>query len=146
MLDAPAHLFDVEPRARYGFGVQGMNYHLFGDKYIEVPNEPEALAINYYLKADAPAAAKITVKDLPGKVMRELEGPAKRGLNRALVPLAGGGGRGLVVAAGGGGRGRGGAPATPPLAIGDYTVTVEVAGQSLTKPARVRHGSLIPDR
>ena len=43
MLDAPAHLFDVEPRARYGFGIQGMNYHLFGDKYLEVPNEPEAL-------------------------------------------------------------------------------------------------------
>ena len=43
MLDKPAHLFDIEPRARYGFSDQGMNYHLFGDKYLEVPNEPEAL-------------------------------------------------------------------------------------------------------
>jgi hypothetical protein len=25
-----------------------------------------------------------------------------------------------------------------PLAIGDYAVTVDVAGQSLTKPARIR--------
>jgi hypothetical protein len=25
-----------------------------------------------------------------------------------------------------------------PLTIGDYTVTVDVAGQTLTKPARVR--------
>src|SRR5439155_466640 len=73
---------------------QGMNYHLFGDKYIEVPNEPEALVINYYLKADAPAPAKITVKDPSGKVLRESEGPAKAGLNRALVSLSGGGGRG----------------------------------------------------
>jgi hypothetical protein len=135
VLDQPAHLFDIEPRARYGFSVQGMNYHLFGDKYLEVPNEPEALLINYYLKADAPAAAKITVKDPSGRVLRETEGPAKAGLNRALVNLAGGGGPGFGGGAAAGGRGRGG---VAPLAIGDYAVTVDVAGQSLTKPARVR--------
>jgi len=134
VVDKPAYLFDIEPRARYGFSVQGMNYHLFGDKYIEVPNEPEALMVNYYLKAEAPAAAKITVKDPSGKVVRETEGPAKAGLNRAPVSLAGGGGRGGPA----GGRGRGGAPAVAPLAVGDYMVTVDVAGQSLTKPARVR--------
>jgi photosystem II stability/assembly factor-like uncharacterized protein len=136
-LDKAAYLFDIEPRARYGFSTQGMNYHLFGDKYLKVPNEPEALAINYYLKADAAAAAKIAVKDPSGKVVRELDGPAKAGLNRALVNLAGGGGRG-GPGGGGGGRGRGGAPGPGPLAVGDYTVTVDVAGQSLTKPARVR--------
>jgi photosystem II stability/assembly factor-like uncharacterized protein len=131
VLDAIAYLFDVEPRARYGFSTQGMNYHLFGDKYIEVPNEPEAFVVNYYLKTDASGAAKISVRDFSGKVVREMEGPAKAGLNRALVQLGGGAGRG-------GGRGRGGAPATAPLAVGDYTVSVEVAGQSLSKPARVR--------
>jgi photosystem II stability/assembly factor-like uncharacterized protein len=139
VLDEPAHLFDIEPRARYGFGTQGMNYHLFGDKYLEVPNEPEALVIHYTLKADASSAAKITVKDLSGKVVREIEGPAKAGLNRALVPLAGGGGRGFGGGGGaGGGRGRGGAPAVAPLTVGDYTVTVDVGGQTLIKPARVR--------
>ena len=132
VLNEPAHLFDIEPRARYGFSTQGMNYHLFGDEYIEVPNEPEALVVNYYLKADAASGAKVTVKDQAGEVVRTVEGPAKAGLNRALVPLNGFGGRGR------GGRGRGGAPAVAPLAIGDYTVTLEVAGQSLTKPARVR--------
>jgi photosystem II stability/assembly factor-like uncharacterized protein len=132
-LDEPAHLFDIEPRARYNFSTQGMNYHLFGDKYIEVPNEPEALVVNYYLKADAASGAKITVKDFSGTVVRTLDGSAKAGLNRAFVPLGGAGGRGF----GGGGRGRGGA-AVAPLAVGDYTVTVDVAGQSLTKPARVR--------
>jgi len=131
VIDEPAHLFDVEPRARYGFSTQGMNYHLFGDRYLEVLNEPEALVISYYLKADAGGAAKIAVKDFSGKVVREIEGPAKAGLNRALVQLAGGG-RGF-----GGGRGRGG-PAIAPLATGDYTVTVDVAGRTLTKPARVR--------
>jgi len=138
VLDAPVHLFDIEPRARYGFGTQGMNYHLFGDRYLEIPNEPEALVVNYVLKADAPAAAKIAVKDASGKTLREVEGPAKRGLNRALVPLAGGGGRGAGGGgAAGGGRGRGATP-TPPLAIGDYTITIDVGGQTLTKPAKVR--------
>jgi photosystem II stability/assembly factor-like uncharacterized protein len=137
-LDEAAHLFDIEPRARYGFSTQGMNYHLFGDRYLEVPNEPEALVVTYFLKADAGGAAKIQVKDSTGKVVRELEGPAKAGLNRAIVQLAGGG-RGFPGGGGGaGGRGRGGAPAIAPLAVGDYTVTVDVAGQTLTKPARVR--------
>jgi photosystem II stability/assembly factor-like uncharacterized protein len=122
------HLFDIEPRARYGFGSQGMNYHLFGDKYLQVPNEPEALVINYYLPADASGAAKINVADQAGHVVRELTGPAKRGLNRALVMLGGSGG----------GRGRGAGPIVAPMAVGEYVVSLEVAGEHLTKPARVR--------
>ena len=49
------------------------------------------------------------------------------GLNRALVSLGGGGGRG----------GRGG-PAVAPLPAGDYVVKIEVGGDTLTKPAKVR--------
>jgi len=131
VLDKTAYLFDIKPRARYGFSVQGMNYHLFGDKYLDVPNEPEALAINYYLKADAPSAARITLSDSTGRVVRQLEGPAKRGLNRAFANLNGSfGGRG--------GRGRSDGPGEGPLSVGEYTVTVDVAGEKLTKPARVR--------
>jgi hypothetical protein len=114
-----------------------MNYHLFGDKFLEVLNEPEAFVLSYFLKSDAGSPAKITVKDAAGKVVRELEGPSKAGMNRAQISLAGGGGRGFGGGGGAGGRGRGGPP-TPPLAVGDYTVTVDVAGQTLTKPARVR--------
>lgn len=135
VFDRTAYLFDIEPRARYGFSSQGMNYHLFGDKYLSVPNEPEAFAINYYLKADASSPAHITVTDSTGRVVRRLDGPAKRGLNRAYAGLNGSfRGRG-----GGQGRGRGAAtPADGPLQIGEYTVTVDVAGEKLTKAARVR--------
>jgi hypothetical protein len=132
VLDKSAHLFDIEPRARYGFGTQGMNYHLFGDKYLEVPNEPEALTVTYYLKADATPGARITIADLTGRPMRDLQGPARQGLNRVSVTLtAAGGQRGRGAAAG---------PAAPsgPLAIGDYVVTLNVAGATLSKPARVR--------
>jgi len=144
LLGRNAHLFDVEPRARYGFSTQGMNYHLFGDKYIEVPNEPEALVVNYFLKADASAPARVTVTTPGGLTVRQLEAPARRGLNRALVMLAGGGGRrgggggGGGGAAGGRGAGQAGVALAGPLAVGDYSITLEVAGERLTKPARVR--------
>ena len=137
VLAKTAHLFDVEPRARYGFSTQGMNYHLFGDKFLEVPNEPDALVINYYVKADSTEQARIRVADPAGRVVREQQAPARAGLNRVLVNLLGaGGGRG---GGGAGARGQGaGAGPAGPLAVGDYVVTVEVAGQTLTKPARVR--------
>ncbi len=138
VISQDAHLFDIEPRARYGFSTQGMNYHLFGDKYLEVQNEPEALVVNYYLAANGSDDARITVTDPSGKQVRQLTGPAKKGLNRALVSLAGGGrgGRG----GGGAGGGRGGTPAADsgPLAIGDYLVTVETGGAKLSKRATVR--------
>jgi photosystem II stability/assembly factor-like uncharacterized protein len=127
-----AHLFDVESKPRYGFGTQGMNYRLFGDRYLQVPNEPEGLTVNYYVKTVGDSA-QITIADASGRVVRQMSGPAVRGLNRVFVSFVGGGGRG----AGGGGRGGGGA-ATVPLGVGDYVVTLDVAGQKLTKPAVVR--------
>jgi len=136
VLAKPFHLYAVEPKARYNFSTQGMNYHLFGDKYLEVMNEPEALVVQYHLAADASGQAQITVADVSGRAVRQLTGPVRAGLNRALVSLAGGGGG----RAGGGGAagGRGGGPAAAPLAVGDYTITVDVAGEKQTVPARVR--------
>jgi hypothetical protein len=138
VLNKSAYLFDIKPKARYGFGSQGMNYELYGDKYLSVPNEPEAIVINYYLKADQPAGAKVTVTDKDGRVMFERTGaPSKAGMNRVLWSLAGSGGRGGRGGGGGRGGAAGAAPA-PPATVGDYTVTVDVAGEKLTKPATVR--------
>jgi len=133
VLDKRAHLFDIEPRARYGFSTQGMNYHLFGDKFLEVPNEPEALVINYYVKADAAGASATITLTGPGGRKVTVQGPARAGLNRANISLAGGGG----------GRGRGAAPggASGPLEVGEYEVTVAVGtdgSSTMSKPARVR--------
>ncbi len=137
VLGERAHLFDIEPRPHYGFSTQGMNYHLFGDKYIEVPNEPDALAIRYLLQADDAAGAKITVADpMDGSTLAELNGPARAGLNtvywnmQRVEPGQGGRGRGRS-----GFGGRGGGPPVPP---GTYRVTVEVSGQTLTKPGTIR--------
>ena len=130
MLDKTVHLFDVEPRARYGFSTQGMNYHLFGDKYLEVPNEPDALVDQLLPEGGRSARrAHVTITDALGKPVAQLNGPAKAGLNRAewtmqitagAAPPAGGPGR-----AGGGGGGRGG-QVGPPAPVGDYLITLEV--------------------
>jgi hypothetical protein len=136
VLAKDAHLFDIEPKARYGFSTQGMNYHLFGDRYLEVPNEPEGLVINYFAKAAANARLRIT--DPAGHPVRDIQGSARPGLNRLVVPFAAGGGqRGRGAGAGGGGASGATAPSAA-LTVGDYLVTLDVGGQSLTKPARVR--------
>ena len=140
VLDKNVHLFDIEARPRYGFSGQGMNYHLFGDRFIEVPNERDALTINYYLKAADSAGARVTITDVLGKPMAQLSGPARAGLNRAewnmqitagTTPPAG------PPARGGGGGGRGGQMG-PPAPVGDYVVTVEAGGEKLTKLGKIR--------
>ena len=83
--------------------------------------------INYYVKADVEAGARVTVADAGGRVVATLTGPARRGLNRVQWSLGGGGG----------GRG-GGAAAGGPPPVGDYVVTLEVGGEKMSKPARVR--------
>jgi photosystem II stability/assembly factor-like uncharacterized protein len=132
VLSEDVYLFDVKPKARYGFGTQGMNFELYGDKHLRVPNEPEAFAVTYYVQADQQTRARVTVADERGAVVRQLDGPAQAGLNRVFVPL-GGGGRGR-----GAGGGRGANPPVAPLALGTYQVSLVVAGKTLIKPAVVR--------
>ncbi len=134
------HLFDIEPRPYYGFRALG-NFHLFGDKYIEVPNEPDGLVITYYLRSAQAGGARVTINDISGEQVAFLEGPSEAGLNRTLWNMrrGGGGDRGGGSGRGGGGRGafrgRGGAPTLPP---GEYRITVEVAGQQRSTVGRIR--------
>ena len=92
-LEKNAHLFDVEPRARYGFSAIG-NYFLRGHSYLDAPNEPDAIVINYYVKSDVESGARVTVAEPGGRVLTTLTGQARRGLNRVQWSLGGGGGRG----------------------------------------------------
>ncbi|HVZ19805.1 MAG TPA: hypothetical protein VG871_02015 [Vicinamibacterales bacterium] len=125
VLNHAPYLFDIEPRARYGFSDQGMNYHLFGDKYLQVPNEPDALVVNYLLPADPKAPVHVRLTDAHGHTLRDVTATAKAGFNQTLVPLNGR-------------RGRGDQAAAQPIDVGTYTVTLVVDGQTLTKPGRVR--------
>ena len=103
---------------------------MFGDKYVRVPNEPDALSIYYYLGSDGDQA-HLTIRKADGAVVREFYGPTTPGLHRAAWPLNGGAGPG------GGSGGRGGPPPGP-VAPGSYQVTLTVGGQTLTKTAVVK--------
>ena len=100
VLAKPFHLFAVEPRTAYNFRAQG-NFHLFGNAYIEVPNEPDALIVNYALRARDAAGARVTIADIKGTELAQLKGPSEAGLNRVqwnmragAAPAGGRGGRG----------------------------------------------------
>jgi hypothetical protein len=157
-LGRAAYLFDVEPSVQYNFGSQGMNYPLYGDKYLRVPNEPEGMVVDYWLGAGtsgSEAPVRITVTSEAGAVVRVVSGTTQRGMNSVVIPFTvrrrrfARGGAGVRSRAGAGAGARGGgargaagtldadAPAGA-LTPGRYTVTLEAAGQRLTKPAVVR--------
>jgi hypothetical protein len=128
VLAKPFHLFNPEARTPYNFRAQG-NFHLFGNAFIEVPNEPDAILITYYLRAKADTGARVTVFDIKGEQVAQLKGPSEAGMNRVPWNMRAGGtaptGRG----------GRGGGPTAP---VGDYRVTVEAGGQTASTIARIR--------
>ncbi len=131
VLSKPFHLFAVEPRTAYGFRALG-NFHLFGNKYIEVPNEPDALIINYYLRAKADGEAVATVFDIKGDRVAQIKGPGEAGLNRLSWNMR----RGSASTGSGQGPSTGSGQAMMPP--GEYRVVLEAGGQQQTTIARIR--------
>ena len=125
MLDAPLHLFDIEPRMPRGEGAWA-NYRLYGDRHMRTANEPDAIRIDYYVR-EATEKAAVTIADASGAVVRTLDGPARGGINTISWNMMGN-------AAAAGGRGFADRPRLPP---GDYTVTVTVGDATARKPARI---------
>jgi hypothetical protein len=121
-----------------------MNYHLFGDRYVEVPNERDALDINYYLKSADASSARVTITDIAGKPVAQLSGPGRAGLNcvewTMLTMPAGATAASAGCGQTGGGRGGGGRGGNvgAPAPVGDYIVTLEIGGEKLTKIGRIR--------
>jgi hypothetical protein len=132
ILAADVHLFDVEPKTQRFYGGIG-NYQLLGDSHLFTPNEPNAVVVNYFLKAKAAGPAKVVVADSYGKVLAELSGPAEAGLNTILWGMRAQ--RSGQPAGRGPGMGGGGAMVDP----GEYVVTLEAGGKTLTKKAVIRY-------
>ncbi len=131
VLDEDVHLFEIEPETQRVTAALG-NYQLLGDSHLFTPNEPNAVTVNYYLKAKIDGPIKVTVAALGGDVLAELEGKGEAGLNTVSwdmrprrpgakpSPYPGFGGGRLVDP-------------------GTYVVTLEVAGGKLTRKAVIRY-------
>jgi hypothetical protein len=124
------HFFDIEPRTQRVYGGIG-NFQLLGNSHLFTPNEPNAIVVNYFLKTKAEGGVKIKVADVSGAIQAELVGKGDAGMNTVLWGMrpqrAGQGGQR--------GAGMGGGAMVDP---GEYTVTLEAAGTTLSKKAVIR--------
>jgi hypothetical protein len=77
------HFFEIKPRIQRVTSGWG-SYRLYGDSHLFTPNEPDAVAINYYLKDKPKEKVKITVTDSDGQVLAELPGKVEPGINTIL--------------------------------------------------------------
>jgi photosystem II stability/assembly factor-like uncharacterized protein len=127
------HLFDIEPKTQRVYGGIG-NYQLLGDSHLFTPNEPNAVVVNYYLKAKAEGAVKVTIADPYGQVLAEITGKGEPGINTiqwGMRPQR----QGQQAGRGPGMGGMGGAMVNP----GEFVVTLEASGKKLSKKAVIRY-------
>jgi hypothetical protein len=108
-------------------------------------NAPRGAAINYYLKGAAAGPVKITISDVTGRVIRDLEGAGTAGINRVQWNLAPNAPQGAQGGRGGGGGGGGGfgAASVPP---GMYKVTLTIGSTTLTKTVEVLEDRWMEER
>jgi len=91
ILKRDGHLFGVRPALR--FATRFTRYGI-GDKQFAAPNPPYGALITYYLKSkpDDKTSVSIQILDASGKLVQELDKPAKeKGLNRVTWNLRYGG-------------------------------------------------------
>jgi hypothetical protein len=130
-----AALFAIEPRIQWTLRRSALG-DVEGDRVFNAPNEPAGAAIVYYLKSAAAEKARISVSTPGGEPVAKLDGPAAAGLNRVVWDM-----RRTAVS---------GPPAGPQSAAspprfsggrlvppGEYVVTLEAGGRTLTRRARL---------
>ncbi len=126
------YFFAVRPKAERAERTFGGNYHLYGDRYLPTPNEPEAISINYYLKAETQEKIKVTISDPFGKLIQTLEGTGHAGMNRVAWEMSWQGAEKEVS--------REQLEKDPFAGLvkpGEYLVTIELGAKKLTQRARI---------
>jgi len=129
-------LFEVEPKIQWTWRRSGIGDSQ-GDRIYEVPNEPNGLTVNYFLKAKAAGPVKVRISGPFGEDVAALEGKAEAGLQSVFWDMR-------RAPAGSGGQ----APPAPPsramarfgvrlIPPGDYLVTLTVGDKTLTRRAKI---------
>ena len=142
VLDEEVHLFSIKPTVQRILWSFGANDYLFGQRHLSTPNEPNGMLIRYYLKNKG-ASATVVVADEKGGEVARLQGTANAGINTVVwnTRLSAGRGGGAGARGAGTGRGggatRGGAGLDQLAPLGEYTVTLEIAGKTLSQKARI---------
>jgi len=117
VLGEDVHMFDIRPRARVHSSGWG-NYDFYGDRYAPTDNEPNAIAITYYLRDQKDGTVSVTVAEPGGKTLRTLKGEPKAGLNTVSWDMRN--------------------QSRQEMPAGKYSVTVEIDGKVFTKTATIR--------
>ena len=132
VLAKDAHLFSIKPVVQRVTWVFGANDYLFGQRHFSTPNEPNGMVIRYYLKSAGSGRATVVISDAAGQEVARLQGPADAGINTVVWNTR------RDAAGGRGGGGRGGPPVVDLLLpLGEYRVTVDAGGTSLTGVGRI---------
>jgi photosystem II stability/assembly factor-like uncharacterized protein len=127
------HFFGVKPTAQRVTRTFGANDYLFGDRHIVTPNEPNGVAINYYLKNKGEDKAKVTVTDAFGQELAKLEGKTDAGINTVVWDM-----RRQAARQEGQFRMRPTGPLYAQwLPPGEYVIILEIGDKKLTQKARI---------
>jgi hypothetical protein len=133
------HLFSIKPTTQRVTWSFGANDYLFGQRHLSTPNEPSGMLIRYYVQT-AGTGGSIVITDANGQEVARLRAPVEAGINtvRWDTRLGGrGGGPGGGAAGRGGGATRGGAGLDQLAPLGEYTVTLDIAGKKFTQKAKI---------
>jgi hypothetical protein len=159
MLAEDVHLFDVQPavqRVTYQFAA---NDYLFGQRYVQTPNEQNGMVVRYYRKAASKEPTSITITNAKDQEVARFDGPSKAGLNCVVWDMRTGGRRrgsrsrgpcldrpvdttanrvaGARAQNGGGDAPRPRSVIEQLAPLGEYTVTLQSGTTKLTRPARI---------
>ena len=126
------YFFAVRPKAQRFDRTFGGNYHLYGDRHLATPNEPNEIVINYYLKNETKEKVKVTISDSYGKIIKTLDGTGKAGINRVTWDMSWQGAEKEFT--------REQAEGNPFIRFvkpGEYVIAIEIGATKLTQKARI---------
>jgi len=139
VLAEDVHLFSIKPSVQRVTWSFGANDYLFGQRHLSTPNEPAGMLIRYYVKNAGAGNAVVSIRDAAGQEMARFSNASAQGINTVRWDMrqpARGGGAGGGGARGGGAT-RGGAGIEQLAPLGEYTVTLELGGKTLTQKGRI---------